>query len=60
MISTTVYQLWRGGNDALAYKWVGINLVISFFVLVSVNMLEKRYTRPKRLSAPAFIAPKFF
>jgi molybdate transport system permease protein len=50
MISTTVYQLWREGNDALAYKWVGINLLISFAVLVSVNMLEKRrrYARRER------------
>lgn len=39
-ISTTVYQLWREGNDALAYKWVIINVVISLVVLVSVNLLE--------------------
>jgi molybdate transport system permease protein len=47
-ISTTVYQLWREGNDAMAYRWVGVNLVISFAVLVSVNMLENSYKRPKR------------
>lgn len=41
-ISTTVYQLWREGNDTLAYQWVGINLIISFVVLVAVNLLEKR------------------
>ncbi len=46
-ISTTVYQLWREGNDALAYKWVAINLVISFIVLIAVNMLESRYRQPK-------------
>lgn len=46
-ISTTVYQLWREGNDALAYKWVAVNLVISFIVLVAVNMLENRYRQPK-------------
>jgi molybdate transport system permease protein len=44
-ISTTVYQLWREGNDSLAYKWVGINLAISFIVLVSANMLEDKYKR---------------
>lgn len=44
-ISTTVYQLWREGNDALAYKWVGINLAISFVVLVAVNLMEKRAVR---------------
>jgi molybdate transport system permease protein len=53
MISTTVYQLWREGNDALAYKWVGVNLAISFAVLVSVNLLERRRGRPgKGVKAP--------
>ncbi len=46
-ISTTVYQLWREGNDAAAYKWVFVNLVISFVVLVAVNMLENSYRQPK-------------
>lgn len=41
-ISTTVYQLWREGNDELAYRWVFINLAISFVVLIAVNLLEKR------------------
>ncbi|MDR1376422.1 MAG: molybdate ABC transporter permease subunit [Synergistaceae bacterium] len=54
MISTTVYQLWREGNDALAYKWVGVNLAISFAVLVSVNMLENRYTRPQKAPSLEF------
>ena len=47
-ISTTVYQLWREGNDASAYQWVGVNLAISFVVLLAVNMLENRYATPKR------------
>jgi molybdate transport system permease protein len=51
MISTTVYQLWREGNDALAYKWVGINLLISLVVLVSVNLLESSYAQPKKNAA---------
>ncbi len=41
-ISTTVYQLWREGNDAQAYQWVLVNLAISFAVLVSINLLERR------------------
>lgn len=41
-ISTTVYQLWRTNNDALAFRWVMINMAISFLVLLCVNMLEKR------------------
>ncbi|MFZ2257951.1 MAG: molybdate ABC transporter permease subunit [Clostridiaceae bacterium] len=41
-ISTTVYQLWRTNNDALAFRWVLINTLISAVVLLAVNMLEKR------------------
>lgn len=43
-ISTTVYQLWRTGNDELAMKWVLVNLAISFIVLMIVNVLERRRT----------------
>lgn len=45
-ISTTVYQLWRTDDDALAFRWVMINMVISAAVLLAVNMLEKR-NRPQ-------------
>lgn len=41
-IATTVYQLWREGNDAAAYRWVLVNLCISLLVLLSVNLLERR------------------
>ena len=41
-VSTTVYQLWTTDNDALAFKWVLVNLLISFAVLLTVNMLEKK------------------
>lgn len=41
-ISTTVYQLWRTDNDALAFRWVAVNLAISFAVLLAVNLLEKK------------------
>ena len=44
-ISTTVYQLWREGNDALAYKWIFVNLAISFVVLVALNIFEGRQKR---------------
>lgn len=44
-ISTTVYQLWRTNDDALALKWVLLNLAISFVVLLAVNMLEKKNKR---------------
>ena len=44
-ISTMVYQLWRTNNDALAFKWVLVNLVIAFVVLLAINMLEKKNQR---------------
>ncbi len=44
-ISTTVYQLWREGNETLAYKWVLINIAISLIILVILNIMEKRRER---------------
>lgn len=41
-ISTTVYQLWRTDNDALAFQWVMVNIAISAAVLLVINFLEKR------------------
>lgn len=41
-ISTTVYQLWRIGDDALAFKWVMINIAISAVVLLAVNLVERK------------------
>lgn len=42
-IATHVYQLWRTNNDALAFQWVLINMVISFVVLFALNLIEKEY-----------------
>lgn len=47
-ISTTVYQLWRTNNDALAFEWVMINMAISAVVLLAVNMLEKKQRQGRR------------
>ena len=47
-ISTTVYQLWRTNDDGLAFRWVLVNLAISFVVLLAVNMLEKKNTARAR------------
>ena len=41
-VATEVYQLWRTGDDAMALKWVLINVAISAVVLLTVNLLEKR------------------
>lgn len=46
-ISTTVYQLWRTNEDALAFRWVMVNMAISFVVLLAVNMLEKKTAAAK-------------
>lgn len=44
-ISTTVYQLWRTNDDAMALRWVLVNLAISAVVLLAVNLLERRERR---------------
>ena len=47
-ISTTVYQLWRTGDDEMAMRWVLVNLAISAVVLLAVNMLEQKNSTPRR------------
>ena len=41
-ISTTVYQLWRTGDDLGALRWVLVNLAISAVFLLAVNHLETK------------------
>ena len=50
-ISTTVYQLWRTGNDGDAMKWVMVNLAISAVVLLAVNLLERPRRRVRKEAA---------
>ena len=40
--TATVYQLWQTNSDALALKWVLVNIAISAVILLIVNMLEKK------------------
>lgn len=47
-ISTTVYNYWRIGNDAEAFGWVMINIVISAIVLLSINFFEGKDRKEKR------------
>ena len=47
-VSTTVYQLWRTGDDTGALRWVLVNLAISAVVLLTVNLLETRQKERKR------------
>ena len=41
-ISTTVYQLWRTGDDPGAMRWVLVNLAISAVFLLAISLLEHR------------------
>lgn len=41
-VSTTVAYHWQIGQDAEALFWVGVNLVISLVVMMTVNLLERR------------------
>ena len=41
-ISTTVYHLWRIGDDSGALRWVLINVLISAVVLLAVNLFERQ------------------
>ncbi|MDO4494034.1 MAG: molybdate ABC transporter permease subunit [Clostridia bacterium] len=50
-ISTTVYQLWRTNDDALAFRWVLLNMAISAVVLLAVNMLERKRTNGRSVRA---------
>ena len=47
-VSTAVYQLWQTGNDALAFRWVLVNVAISAVFLMTVNLLEDRQQREGR------------
>ena len=49
--STSVYQMWRTDNDALAFKWVMVNMAISAVVLLAVNMLERKNGRARKEAA---------
>lgn len=57
-ISTTVYQLWRTNNDSMAFRWVLINMAISFVVLLAVNMLEKHGRRKKSRGGHGIVDPR--
>lgn len=47
-ISTTVYQLWRIGDDSAAFRWVLLNLIISMGVLLTLNLLQNRRKEKRR------------
>ncbi|MBQ6341544.1 MAG: molybdate ABC transporter permease subunit [Anaerolineaceae bacterium] len=41
-IATEVYQLWRTGNDQMAFIWVLINIAISAAAMMVINFLERK------------------
>ena len=47
-VSTAVYQLWQTGGDALAFRWVLVNVAISAVFLLTVNLLEDRQRKGGR------------
>ena len=51
-IATTVFQLWRTGDDQMAFRWVAVNIAISCVVLVAINLFEKK-NRQTALRQPA-------
>ena len=46
-ISTTVYQMWRTGDDTGAFHWVLINILISMAVLLGVSLLERKNNKAR-------------
>ena len=48
-ISTTVYHLWRIGDDRGAFAWVLVNIGISTAVLLAMNLFERRGGRAVRV-----------
>ena len=44
-IYSTVYHLWRSGDEAVELLWVLVNMAVSALTLVAVNMLEDRQKR---------------
>ena len=47
-VSTAVYQLWQTGDDAMAFRWVLVNVAISAVFLLTVNLLEDRQRKGDR------------
>ena len=47
-VSTVVYQLWQTGDDAMAFRWVLVNVAISAVFLLTVNLLQDRQRKGGR------------
>ena len=47
-ISTTVYQLWRTNDDALAFRWVLVNMGLSLAAMLVISLLERGTAEKRR------------
>jgi molybdate transport system permease protein len=52
-ISVAVYSAMAAGDDALAYKWVFIDLAISFAVMLAMNLVTGERSKRRRKAIPA-------
>jgi molybdate transport system permease protein len=52
-LAVAVYSAMAGGDDALAYQYVLIDLAISFAVILVMNLVTGEPTRRRRKSIPA-------
>ena len=50
-ISTTVYQLWRTGDDRGALFWVAVNLVLSAAFLLALSAMETQRKKQHKPTA---------
>lgn len=51
-MSVAVYSAMAAGNDALAYRWVLIDLAISFAVMLAMNLLTGGLSGRRRKTIP--------
>jgi molybdate transport system permease protein len=48
-ISTAVYSAMSAGNEDLAYKWVAVNLIISFTVIFMMNFILYKQNQKRQV-----------
>ena len=48
-ISTAVYSAMSAGNEDLAYKWVAVNLIISFTVIFMMNFILYKQNQKRQI-----------
>lgn len=51
-ISTSVAYFWQTNQDSKAFFWVMINLCISFFIMILINVFEKGNSQKRKKYEP--------